>query len=203
MKKLLSLAPLYKLFNVVIGANKERRILSDEYIKSDSNSSILDLGCGNAEILSYLEFSEYTGIDFSVEYINQAKKQYAKRTNVSFCNADIIEFLASNNTQYDIVLLIGVMHHMDDDCLRQCLKSIRKALSPQGKLVTLDGCIEPHVPRIAKTLLNNDRGEYVRTKEAWIDLFLNEDIFSDYAYSIRNDLLYIPYNHIIFHLREE
>ena len=203
MKKLLKYTSLYNLFNLIIGASKARRILLNDYIKSNDNARILDLGCGTCSILPNLDFMEYTGIDISDEYIESNKRRFSKYSDVLFIASDINDFLENNDSQYDIVLLLGVMHHLNDEDLGLLLRNIRKAISPDGRLVTFDGCIEEQTPRFTRWILNNDRGNYVRTKAAWLDVFLSSDAFSDYTYSIRRDLLCIPYNHIIFHRREK
>ena len=45
------------------------------------------------------------------------------------------------------------------------LAQVRKALRPGGVLFTLDGCYAAGQPRLAKWLLDNDRGVHVREAE--------------------------------------
>ena len=197
MKNFLRHSAIYKLFSSLIGAAKGRAILSREYIVSDKSNRILDLCCGTCDILPYLEFHEYVGVDISEEYINYDKQAFARYENVRFIKEDINTFLQTNESEFDIILFIGGMHHINDEQLLGCLQNIRTALSPDGKLVTLDGCYEPGLSPFTRLLLRNDRGEYVREKDAWVKLFTS--VFPDYKYDIRKDLLRIPYNHIIFY----
>jgi hypothetical protein len=48
---------------------------------------------------------------------------------------------------------------------------------------------------LAQFILSNDRGKYVRTKDAYFRLAA--EVFKDIQVNIHNDLLRIPYTHII------
>ena len=197
MKSILKHASIYSLFQNMIGASKTRRVLSKEYIKSDETKRVLDLCCGTCDILPYLEFQEYVGVDISDQYIEHCEKTFAEYNNVCFIDEDINTYLANNKAEFDIILFLGGMHHLNDDELLNCLQHIKIALKPGGRLVTLDGCFEDDISPIAKWIMSNDRGEYVRTKENWIKIFTT--VFEDYEYSTRRDLYRIPYNLIIFY----
>ena len=199
MKFVLDSHFLYNLFKIIIGGKRSRSILIQEYIKPDKNKNILDLCCGPSDILPFLEFSEYTGVDFSRKYINYCNKKYYKIRNASFILKDVNKFLESPIPQkkYDIILFLGGMHHIDDKNLSKTLQNIKKCLTSDGRLITFDGCFEPHLSQITKTILANDRGQFVRTKKAWVEIFTS--VFMDYKFDIRTDLLRIPYNHIIFY----
>lgn len=195
MRQLLSIPWIYSFFQYINGANNMRKTLTKSYIKSDSFLRILDIGCGTCDILEYLEFAEYTGIDFSNKYIKKNKKRFSKKKNVKFLSMDLNDFLAINSEKFDIILLLGVMHHLNDSELNQCLSNIQKALSPDGRIVTLDGVYEDNLTWFEKLLLRGDRGAYIRTKEEWVQIFTS--IFRDYTFSITKNLYYLPYNVII------
>lgn len=197
MRQLLSIPIVYGFFQYINGANKARKIFAKDYIKSDPTLKILDIGCGTCEILNFLEFSEYVGVDFSDKYIESNKKRFSGKKNVKFLSTDLNDFLINNSGKFDIVLLLGVMHHLNDEELNICLTNIQKALSPNGRIVSHDGVFENHLTWFEKLLLNSDRGEYIRTKEEWVRIFTN--IYKEYSFSIRKDLYYLPYNVIIFY----
>jgi len=187
----------YKALRGLAGGNRASKILVGDYIKCDKNTRILDLCCGTSDILPYLHFKDYTGVDSSNKHIKHNKKRFKKINNASFIAADVKKYLKENKACFDTVLILGGMHHIDDEALTELLNEIKEALPPEGKLVTIDGCYEPKIHWFAKLQLDYDRGHHVRTKEAWLELFFS--VFPDYKYAIRKNLIYIPYNHIIFY----
>jgi len=197
MKNILNYSKVYKLFQYIVSGNMGRTILLRDYIKSDGNKRILDLCCGTGDILQYLDFSQYVGVDFSEAHINYCMKTYAEYKNASFVMEDIDIFLDNPTMKFDIVLFLGGMHHIDDEKLINILQKIQTWLAPSGRLITIDGCFEPQLSWFAKMMLANDQGKFVRTKEAWVSLFTS--VFKDYKYSVRKDFLRVPYNHIIFY----
>ena len=188
--------PAYKFHQLLFGASKMRKILSKHYIKSDKNTRVLDLCCGTCDIIPYLEFKEYVGVDLNKKYILHNKAKFASITNASFYCADVNAFIEENNTKFNVVLLLLAMHHIDDASLKTLLKNIFRALPTHGRLVTIDGCRESNITLFEKYLFDNDRGKFIRTKEEYIEIFLS--IFKDYQYTISRDLYHIPYNSIIF-----
>jgi hypothetical protein len=92
-------------------------------------------------------------------------------------------------------MMNGVMHHICDEDLLATLRVIEGALKPGGVLFTLDGCYVPGQPKFAKWLLDNDRGEHVRTPEAY-DALLRE-VFEQVEMHIREDCSRLPYTFAI------
>jgi len=198
MENPLSHPKIFNLFlSVVGGGSRSFTTLVREYIRPDNYMSILDLCCGTSNILPYLEYSEYIGIDLNVKNTEHCRKKYADKRNVHFINGDINPFLRSNEKQFDIILFLSGMHHFCDADLISCLRNVQRVLKPEGRLITIDGCLESDLPLIAKLMLKNDRGKYVRIKDAWIEIV--SSVMPDIKFSIRRDLNKIPYNHIIFY----
>ena len=69
----------------------------------------------------------------------------------------------------------------------------RRALRPNGRLVTYDGCYVPQQSRTARWLLANDRGKFVRDREDYMRLASVR--FPKVETHFRQDLLRIPYTH--------
>lgn len=86
--------------------------LIKKHIPNDSNISILDVGCGNAEFLKYLNFSgyrgKYVGYDINDKFINASKDIY-KEYNVDFKVIDILEDNITN--KFDYVILSGLFNN--------------------------------------------------------------------------------------------
>lgn len=76
-EKILSYPSGYQLFQLICGAGKMRKVITREYIRPCPGSSILDIGCGTADIRPYLgDAVSYTGIDWSEAYIAHNRAKY-------------------------------------------------------------------------------------------------------------------------------
>jgi len=79
------------------------------FINIDDNCTILDIGCGNAELYKFLNFNgfkgEYTGFDINENLLNQARENYK---NIDVQNIDILNHNITK--QYDYVVLSGLFN---------------------------------------------------------------------------------------------
>jgi len=104
-----------------------------EFLPSNSDLKIIDLGCGTGSLVSGLKNSGYKnvyGIDVSLENIEQGKL-----ADLDINQAEIIDFLdqsIENNKHYDVVFLMDVLEHLDDDELYDVVDKVRQVLSSNG-----------------------------------------------------------------------
>ena len=93
----------------------------------------------------------------------------------------------------DIIICIGLLHHLDDHEAIELLDKLSDRLSPHGRIVTYDPVYIDKQNLIAKTLNDLDSGQNIRTVEGYISLFNTKLI------SLRTDvlsgMLNVPYNH--------
>ena len=193
LTSILSLPAGYRLFTRVVGGDVWR-VHTQEYIKPREGEKVLDIGCGPADILEYLPKVDYLGFDISQEYIDAARKRYGDRGRF-FCSDVGLASIERERGTFDLVLATGVVHHLDDERAASLFKLAKMALSPKGRLVTYDGCYVPDQSRIARWLLRNDRGKFVRTREAYEKLA--GTVFHTIEPHLRHDMLRIPYTHLI------
>jgi len=132
------------------------------------------------------------GFDASNDYIQQARKRFPK---ARFACARVADYALAQPSYFDVVLALGIVHHLDDSEAVQLFRIAWDALKPGGKLVTLDGVWMNGQSTSARYLLARDRGQFIRTKEAYIRLASR--FFLNIEGSVRNDLLRIPYPHVI------
>lgn len=196
---ILGLPFIYTLFTKLSGSDKGLRRFVKDYIKPKQGYKILDIGCGPANIINFLPGIEYTGFDISESYINSAKEKYGIKGNF-FCTA-ITSDVIKEESVYDIAIASGVIHHLTDEEAKDLLKLAHKALKPGGRLITLDGCYKDQQSFIKKFILSQDRGKYVRTEKAYKELA--NQYFQSINTSILEDLLNIPYTHIIMECIKE
>ncbi len=72
--------------------------------------------------------------------------------------------------RFDGVLLLGLLHHLDDRDADALLALVARALAPNGRVVTLDTCSDPRHTPLARWISQHDRGRHVRTGEAFVAL---------------------------------
>jgi SAM-dependent methyltransferase len=195
VKSLLEKPALYELFSRVVGAQSSRETFVKTYVRPQPGDQILDVGCGPADILEHLPGVDYFGFDISPSYFESATSRYGERGRF-FCErvSEARAFLEREG-RFDIVLAIGILHHLDRDEALDLFALAKRALRPGGRLVTLDPCYAPGQSPIARYLASRDRGRFVRTEDAYRELAQGE--FPGVVCSVRHDLLRMPYTHII------
>ena len=193
LKDILARARVYSAFARLIGATNGRRIYVQRHIRPRPGDRILDVGCGPADILEALPAVDYHGFDLSPRYIESARRRFGTRGHfqVEAVNLDLVRRYAG----FDLVLATGVLHHLSDAEAIDLFRIAKSALKPTGRLVTLDGCFTEGQSRIARRLLEMDRGKYVRNAAAYAALA--RQVFDAVENVLTTDLLRIPYTHIV------
>lgn len=193
MKKILSIPQFFNLFNLIIGEKRGRKIFSEEYVKPFPKMKVLDIGCGTGTILSYLGDVEYYGYDASADYINFAKTKYGDKGNF-YC--EMVEASNLKNREYyDVVIASGLIHHLNDKSVELLFSTAKEALAKGGRFIAIDNVLVDNQSSLAKWIIKQDRGEFIREEFAYKKLFQN--VFSKVNFDIRSDILRIPYTHII------
>jgi SAM-dependent methyltransferase len=188
-----SLPAAYQSFQKLVGKNYHGRLLA-EHARSTPGEKVLDIGCGPGHILESLAGANYTGFDVSPEYIEAAQKRFGQRGRF-WCSDVGLAAIEQERGTFDLVLAIGVLHHLDDERAAKLFELARLALRPDGRLVTCDGCFVPEQSRIARWALEKDRGKFVRHREEYVRLAAV--CFPKVEARVRHDMLRIPYTHLI------
>ena len=126
-------SPLTRLFL------KGRVLMSDlEFIEKQvpASGTIVDLGCGHGLFTNLLALRsagrQVTGIDFSPEKIDLARKTAAGRVNIHFITADIADI---DIPECDAITIVDFLYLLPGDEQRRVLAGCRRKLKPGGLLV--------------------------------------------------------------------
>tara|TARA_B100000959_G_C14790137_1_gene545237 strand:- start:134 stop:673 length:540 start_codon:yes stop_codon:yes gene_type:complete len=132
------------------------------------NVNILDVGCGPAEILESLNKVNYFGYDINSNYIDYAKKKYGGKGSF-FCKK-FTKGELKKLPKFDHVLLLGILHHLNDKEIYNLLRLTKKALKKKGNIITEDPVLIDKQNLFSKFIIKMDRGSNVRSKKEYIDL---------------------------------
>ena len=160
------------------------------FLAVEPSQRILDIGCGPANILDHLSGVEYTGIDISDKYIASARRKFQDKAIFHCTSLD--DFPLFDRGSFDRILLLGVQHHLSDEILDSLMKRIAELLTPTGRLITHDPVYTTGQSPIARFIINQDRGKYVRFQHEYQKL-IPESLFVE-SFHVKTDLLRVPYS---------
>ena len=173
----------YRQIQASVGGQRLWFRFVQQYLRP--GEGILDIGCGTADIVKFLpQDCDYHGIDLSLTYINHARSRYPK---LHFTQGDWSR--ASQKSQ--TVLMLGVLHHLDDQSAAAALQHAFTLVKPGGRLITLDGVRCPGRSRVEELFYTIDRGQYVRSQESYAALFPRTPMQEVHRW------LRVPYRHLV------
>jgi cyclopropane fatty-acyl-phospholipid synthase-like methyltransferase len=190
---LLRRSVIYQALQSLLRTKDNRALLVRRSIRPRPGDRVVDIGCGPETMVPYLPDTIYTGVEIERSYIDSANARYGDRA--TFIHAGIDSICDKVESGADIVLAIGVLHHLNDHEARQLFRAARALLKTGGRLVTYDCVLTSPQHPIARLLIRMDRGRYVRTAESY--LALAREFFSCVESDTRHDMLRVPYDHFI------
>jgi SAM-dependent methyltransferase len=202
LRHILALPFVYDTFQQLVGAYAwRRRVIENQVLgELEQAGALLDIGCGTADVLSYLpQAVRYVGFDRNPSYIAQAKQRFADR-NAQFMCEEFRGTLSGDGDKFDVVLALGLLHHLDDDEALKLFESAANVLKDGGIFLTLDPLIAAEQSPFARYIVTHDRGKNVRTLAHYAELakarFPQTEAFVD------NRPLRIPYTGIVLRCRK-
>lgn len=193
VRSILRVPRVYTFFKQILSPGDGKAVVSREYIRPQVGDRILDIGCGPGDWLAVFPSVEYVGFDANPAYIESAQQQFGDRG--TFICERVTTARLQEQPPFDLVLAIGILHHLDDDEALRLFELAASALKPGGRLITLDGVYVERQSPVARWIISRDRGQNVRTTDGY--LRIGQEVFDRIAVNIRHDLLRIPYTHLI------
>lgn len=184
---------IFAAFHRMVVRRDARRVLVDEYIRPNAGDRLLDIGCGPASMLPYLQDVNYTGLDLEENFINEAQVKYAGRA--TFIHARAQDLAAKLDCEFDLAIAIGVLHHLDDGEAKELFRAVTILLKPGGRLVVSDPVFRKRQNPLARMVMSFDRGKSIRTNEGYALLAGSE--LERVRTDVRSDFMRIPYDHCI------
>jgi SAM-dependent methyltransferase len=177
----------------LLGADRSHERFAHEHVRARPGSRVLDLGCGPGHALEVLGDVDYLGVDLSAEYIAAARERHGDRGR--FRVVDVGADDLADAGRFDIVLAMGLLHHLDDSALRRMLTTVRSRLAPGARFVAIDPTLAEGQHPISRWLVSLDRGQHVRPPDALRALVA--EVLPQTSASVRHDLLRVPYTHVV------
>jgi SAM-dependent methyltransferase len=91
-------------------------------------SKVLEIGCGNGDLLSSVKPSKGVGVDFSENFLRIARE---KHPSLTFIHADAADF--SVDEVFDYIIISDLLSSLWD--IQKVLHNLRKLTSPQTKII--------------------------------------------------------------------
>ena len=173
---------LYDMFQGAVGGNAFRRKLIQKHVRAKPGDKVIDIGCGSAQALHCLSEVQYLGLDINPQYIASARRTHGSKG--TFVVGDTRSLRGDSRFQdADIVIAIGVLHHLDEKDAAHCIRFAYDALREGGRFIFHDPCWIPHQGAFSKYIMSHDRGRNIRTEQQYRQLaatvFRNVDAWVD------------------------
>ena len=114
---------IYKFINFLIKSNN-----------LNSNSKILDVGCGRGKILGSLRSKlKLRNKPMGIDLVNHKDKD--KR--IIFKKINILNFIKLNKKKFDLILIKQTIHFLRNNEIKKVVIELKKFLNPKGKLIII------------------------------------------------------------------
>jgi 2-polyprenyl-3-methyl-5-hydroxy-6-metoxy-1,4-benzoquinol methylase len=198
--KILTNPFIFDTFQKLIGRTKSDEIYTKDYIKPFDGMKVLDIGCGTSAILKFLsEYDiQYDGYDANSSYIDFSKDKWQNREKFKFHNQIVDEELlkkVGDVESYDIVLAIGLIHHLSDDDILTLVDTAYKALKSGGSFITFDPCYLDDMNILETIVYKYDRGRNIKRVNEYVDLLSSK--FSTIEENLRGDMTTMPIRFLV------
>ena len=201
VRTILAVPSVYSFFQRIVGADAASDWMLKHACRVTPGMRVVDIGCGPGDIVSTLPAVEYVGVDISEEYIAQATATHGDRAVFRAGTARVLldEPRAFNA---DLVMCMGVLHHLEDDEVKEVLDVAMQLLKPGGRFVAIEPSYLIKQSGLSKWIMSKDRGQSIRTDARWREI-AQRTPFHTVQVSVLTALLRIPYIHVVIEGRRQ
>jgi SAM-dependent methyltransferase len=192
-------AAAYKFFQFAVISQDSKKTIFNQVLKPQGVRKVLDFGCGIGYHSEDFGDSDYLGIEPLPGCVNKANRLY-KRPNSTFLVGDHLSLRSIPDSSFDVIIAIGVLHHISDEIFSEFIEQAYRILQPGGRLTTFDPVYYPGQSFLTRFVISRDRGENIRTKEDY-EVVINQK-FRNLNSTIYTNLLRIPYDHVAFEAKK-
>ena len=128
---------------------------------------VLDFGCGRGVFTDLFAPKDYFGIDIIPSFVLHSRGRHPSHPCAVMDGAR----LGFKEAWFDAIVVVGVLHHLDDTSAAEALREIRRVLKPGGRALILEPV--PAVSRanvIGRMLKSMDLGGYIRDYGKWTEM---------------------------------
>lgn len=196
LHRIVTVPALYATIQSLLGGGPAGRAKVAARLFGDvSGQSVLEIGCGPGTWVPYLDAAaSYTGIDWNARHIETAQRLYASGTRRFVCG-DLSEMLQDGAAQVDLVVGVGILHHLDDPVAVQVLSTVSALLRPGGSYVGIEPVLHAGQHPVARLLKALDSGRNIRTDAGYRSLLAPH--FASLRTDVETGLMRVPYSHCL------
>ena len=101
-------------------------------IKINKKTSILDIGCGRANIISFLQRKyKFENKPIGIDIV----KSKNTKKNIIFKKTDVIEYLKKTDKKFDFILIKQTIHFFSKNKINTLLNLAKKKLNTKGQIL--------------------------------------------------------------------
>ena len=153
-------------------------------IKFTKNTCILDMGCGRANIISFLQKKyKFKNKPIGIDIIRN--KNIKK--NIIFNKIDGLNFLKETNKKFDLILIKQTIHFFDKKQIKLLLTQVKSKLNAGGKLLIFTlktknnkiPCFKKMKLKLKKSLKKNEtifkiiKNKLINSKKSYFNFKVN------------------------------
>jgi cyclopropane-fatty-acyl-phospholipid synthase len=118
------------------------KMAKEKLFHIEGGDSLLDFGCGSADLLCYYAkgYRTVIGVDFSKPMLENAQKRLVEKecNHVKLLYANDETVWEMVNQKFDRIILNGVVQYLDEKQIENFIKNALKFLNTNGKIALLE-----------------------------------------------------------------
>lgn len=124
---------------------------------------VLDVGCGTGEYSTLFDPTGYLGVDVNARYLALAGRRNPQHR---YLQGDARTW-PGVGAPFDLVLVNGVLHHLDDEATRAFLRAALGHVAPGGTLLVIEDVSLPEANFTTRLVHQLDYGDHIRNASEW------------------------------------